>query len=817
MYFRKAAWLGAAMGVSAAGAAWAQDARPNRVAPEGAAAVEEVVVTARRREEGLQDVPVAVSVVSTQEIRALNVLRPQDLSNVVSGLSAEPGGSSGSTRGSNFNFAIRGQFGSTGVVTYVNEVPNYPSDLFDLSGIQVLKGPQGTLFGAVTTGGAILLQTQMPTDELKGFVDVRYSNKQLADVEFGLGGPIVPGVLSVRIAGIGHTGGSFTRDLYNDAPGDGQDNQALRFTAKLDLGRFENVAMATYARNADQVRLNIPLATVGTDLSGRALSIGGQIPASIAALANISCTPACPTYLAVARQQLAGQAALGHYRGYSNNFGQHTNFRTYGFINKANFQMSDWLTVRDIFSYYQSDTTAAGQAEQDGFLLPLTEVNLPTNKGTRTYTNEIQLQAQPTQTMHVTAGYFLQRSRQPTFQRLLVGQVGGFLSGVNVGYISQASKTRSRNQGLFGQVDWEVVPHLTLTGGARKTWIDSTNFTGPNIFSQCVGAAATCAAVIGTTNVNLSSPTNTLPTELLQIPGMPPALVLAETSNLPQAVRSRTNADKITYTLAAHYKVSDDVAVYVTTRTGYKPGGFSTSAPIGFQQFGPENVTDWEAGLKTRWRMDELAGSMELAVYNDDYKDIQQSVNVIDPVSGRMSRVTQNTGAATIRGFDLDLTARYKAFELSGYFSLTDAHYTDYPNTGQFGTSPPYSTLDLTQQQLAHVSKYRWGLRPSVHLQDMGLGQDVVLSANVYYRSKFTGQNSGVLTPYATLEGRTIADLRAEWRNVADTGLRLAAGVLNAGDYQGLVNVVDFTRTSGYAYGNYQQPRTWYLQAHYDF
>lgn len=827
MYLKKSvllsAALGVAIGISATGTAWAQDTQPAQSA-KGANAdgdtvdATELVVTARRRSERLVDVPVSVSVVSTKDINTLNITTAHNVGNIVSGLQAEAGGSSGSTRNSNFNFSIRGQSGETGVVTYVNEVPNYPDNIYDLSSIQVLKGPQGTLFGAVTTGGAILLQTQLPTDELQGFVDVRFSARNQADVEFGVGGPIIPGVLSMRLAGISHTGGSFTRNLYNGQRGDGQDNQALRLTLKLDVGRFEDVLMGTYGRNADQVRLNMPLVAMAKDASGKSLGIAGTIPASIAASAGISCATGCPTWVSVMQQEVAAQALRGHYTGSSNNFGQTPVTETLGIINKANLDLTDWLTIRDIFSFSKTDRTAAGQAEQDGFSLPVTEVLLPVGKGTRTYTNEIQLQAHPMQSMHITTGYFYQHNNQPDYQNLIVSQLGGYLAGglVDVNYISQATKTSSTNKGLFGQVDWEVVPHLTLTGGVRKTWVESTNYASPNIFSGCTGVASVCGSVLSS-GVDLSSPTNTLPTIMVQIPGMPSALALGETSYIAQASGSSFSADKVTYTLAADYKVSDNMSVYVTNRTGYRIGGYNKNAPVGYEQFGPENVTDWEAGIKARWGVGGLAGTFELAVYHDRYSDIQQQVNVIDISTGRGARVTQNAGTAIIKGFDLDVTARYKAFDLTSYFSLTDAHYTQWPNTGQFGSSPPYSTLDLTDQMLAHVSKYRWGLRPALHLSDMGLKQDVVLSANVYYKSKFTGQNSGILSPYAVLPGRTMADIRAEWRNVSDTGLTLAAGVLNVSDYNGLINVVDFTRTFGYAYGNYQQPRTWYAEARFSF
>jgi iron complex outermembrane recepter protein len=815
MRFRKAMWLSATVAGAVSHGAMAQESRPASTASAGT--LEELVVTARRREEDLQKVPVAVSVVTAKEVRSLNILRAQDIGNVVSGLQVDASQGSGvSSRYSQIRFTIRGQSGSTGVVTYVNEVPNFPADVFDMAGVQVLKGPQGTLFGNVTTGGAVLLQPQLPTQEFNGFVNVRAGSFRAIDAEFGVGGPVIPDVLALRLAGVSHTSRGFTHNLFNGARGDGADSQALRFTAKLNLGQFQDVALVAYGRNADQQRLGIPIAVRGTDLSGRSLGINGLIPATVAALNNISCTPTCPTYLSVMQAALARQATLGKYSSYVNAFGQTPVTEPEGFINTASYELTDWLTVKDIFSYSQTDVTSPGHNDIDGFSLPLVDAQVSADKGPRLYTNEINVQAQPTEALHLTAGYYMEHTKQPNYTRTIVSQMGGVLGGANVGYISMAAKPESKINGLYGQADWKILPRLTITGGLRRTETDIINTAAPNIFSQCIGAAATCTAIIGA-GYNLSSPTNTLPTEFLTLPGSPAGLVLGSVKDIPGAVRTELKAHKVTYAAAIAYELTDDISAYLTTRTGYKPGGFNTGAPAGYAGFGPENVKDWEAGIKTRWSFGELFTTANLAVYKDRYKDIQRTLTVAD-VNGRLVNVTANFAQATIKGFDLDVAARFRAFALTAYYSYTDARYDKYPNTGQFGTSPPYSTLDLTTQALSGVSKNRWGLRPSVYLRDLGLGQEVILSANVYGRTSFSSQsNNGIINPYAMLPGRTIVDLRADWNKIGGSNVGISAGVQNARNSRKLIQVNDRSRSSGSAFGFYQTPRTEYVQLNYVF
>jgi iron complex outermembrane recepter protein len=821
MYSRKMAWLGAAIGVSVAsvcGGAWAQEAGPTK--PAAAAdkgAVEELIVTARRREESLQKVPVEVSVVTTAEIDKLVVERAQDIGNIVSGLQVTQVQSQFTeSRYSNPNFTIRGQSGSTGVVVYVNEVPNFPADIFDMSGIQVLKGPQGTLFGNVTTGGAVLLQPKLPTNEFNGFVDVRAGSFNALDMEFGVGGAIIPDVLAIRVAGVSHTSTGFTHDLLNGATGDGADSQAFRVTAKLNLGEIEDVALVAYGRNADEQRLAIPLAATGTDLSGNPLATAGQIPASVAALNNISCVPSCPTYLAVAQQELARQKTLGKYSAYDNDFGQTPVTETHGFINTVKYVVNSWLTVKDIFSWSSTNVTSPGNNDVDGFSLPLVDVYIAADNGPRVYTNEINFQAQPFSTLQLTGGYYYEHDGQNNFTRTEVSQTGGILAGADVGYITLASKPESTISGFYGQGDWKILPRLTLTAGLRRTETDVIDLVAPTIFSQCIGPAGLCNAITGS-GINLSSPTNTLPTQQLTIPGTAEGLVLGVVDNIPSAVRSELNAHKVTYTAAIAYEVSDDISTYLTTRTGYKPGGFNASAPVGFTSFGPELVTDWEGGIKTRWKLDDFAGTANLAIYHDDYTNIQRAESVKSS-TGFISVVTANAAAARIQGFDLDVTTRYKAFDMNAYWSYTDARYTKFPNTGEFGTAPPYSTLDLTTQALAGVSKNRFGIRPSISLNELGVSEDVVLSANVYYQSSFSSQaNNGIIDPLSELPGRTIFDLRADWRKVHGSNLTVSAGIQNAGNDQSLINVNDRTRTGGTALGFYQEPRTEYVEFRYAF
>jgi iron complex outermembrane receptor protein len=155
------------------------------------AEVNDIIVTARRRAELSQDVPLAITAFSQESLRANNVTSAVDLSRVAPGLVGVP--SSGNPN--LVDFSIRGRglvYGAAAgsVETYFSDVPlspnfqmpQLPPQFFDLQSVQVLKGPQGTLFGRSTTGGAVLLQPQLPTDKFEGYARLQagnYSNIQL--------------------------------------------------------------------------------------------------------------------------------------------------------------------------------------------------------------------------------------------------------------------------------------------------------------------------------------------------------------------------------------------------------------------------------------------------------------------------------------------------------------------------------------------------------------------------------------------------------------------------------------------------------------
>ncbi len=176
----------------------------------------EILVTARRRSENIEKVPISITAIGGEQLRTRSIFSDTDLQTAVPGLTIRQNGSS-----NQYTYAIRGQSIDTytnsppAVLPYIDEVQivtHSANPLYDLEGIQVLKGPQGTLFGRNTTGGAILFQTAKPDDKFGGYILGRYGNFNSRHVEGAVSLP-VSDKIAFRIAGDYTGGGAFVRNI----------------------------------------------------------------------------------------------------------------------------------------------------------------------------------------------------------------------------------------------------------------------------------------------------------------------------------------------------------------------------------------------------------------------------------------------------------------------------------------------------------------------------------------------------------------------------------------------------------------------------
>jgi len=269
----------------------------------------EIIVTARKREETLQKVPVAVSAFTGEGLRQKNITNIYDIAANVPGLAVRSGAAERGT----VDFFIRGQ-GSTAnsppsVITYFGEAPAYTSllgsdiEFYDIGSVQVLKGPQGTLFGRSATGGAVLLGPQRPTNKIEGYVTVRAGSYNMHELNGALNIPLIPDVLKMRFSGSVERRDGFFKNTNGFRDQDDRHREGYRL--QLDFTPspvFEDLFMF-YGQHVNEGSTGMSLLEFNPNVPGTRYSTtpGSAGAATVAAICGA--TSPNPTALAAARQR----------------------------------------------------------------------------------------------------------------------------------------------------------------------------------------------------------------------------------------------------------------------------------------------------------------------------------------------------------------------------------------------------------------------------------------------------------------------------------------------------------------------------------
>ena len=226
--------------------------------PANANGLGEITVTARRTSEKLEEVPVAVAAITPAELTEQHITTQADLQYSTPGLTVRETGSS-----DQLNYSIRGQsidafsFAAPAVVTYFNEVPiggGAASQLFDLEAVQVLKGPQGTLFGRNATGGAVLYGARKPTTDFEAEATVDYGNYNDEEIEAAVNLPIAGGI-ALRFAGKTQTRDGYEHNLLLNTYVDSIDSRVGRVSLLIAPpgSAFQNITMVQLSKDGGYV------------------------------------------------------------------------------------------------------------------------------------------------------------------------------------------------------------------------------------------------------------------------------------------------------------------------------------------------------------------------------------------------------------------------------------------------------------------------------------------------------------------------------------------------------------------------------------
>lgn len=721
---------------------------------------DDIVVTARRTEEKLSDVPVSVTAISATTLQERRILSETDLQTATPGLTVRQTNSS-----NQLAFSLRGQsldafsFAAPAVLTYVNEFNAQgvaASSFYDLQSIQVLKGPQGTLFGRNATGGAVLYQTQRPTDELGGYAKASYGNYDARSLEGAINIPLND-LGAFRVASQYVKRDGYQRNVWLGTKNGSLDSFSVRPSLVLHLSdRLENYSMFQYLHTGG---VSAGLKAQNTYVTGQMngstpLSFGlpsnTLYPNGISALLKDSARFTQLGFNGLA-SFMEAQKGYGFYDIFNNQTGAHR-ANQYTATNTTTFEASDSMTIKNVVGYNKA--SSRDRTDVDG--TPFEPLLIGFDHGTdaegysyrqKQFSDELQVSGKlADDRLNYIAGlYYFSGSDYQRMQLAFApdyafcgADVCPSYAPTGVGAFLREYTIKSKSKAVYAQMSYALTDRLNITAGGRWTW-EQTKLTPTRRTSGYDGSQD---------DFNLG------------LPGFPAS--------------AKLKANKPSWTLSADYKISDALMVYVSQRGSWRTGGFNGTAANALaggqftaNSFEPETTYDFEVGTKFNGFLGDMPANFNVAVYDQHIKKVIRAIYL------GVAAVSGNVPKARVTGVEFDGSIRpAKWFQLGGMVSYTNARYTGTPEATVGNTTVHFGPYGDAPKWTAS------GFFRATH-EMPGVGE-FALRGDIYTQSKFYYSNAqDTILPGTTIKSYKLIDARLELNNISDTGISVAGFVKN--------------------------------------
>jgi iron complex outermembrane receptor protein len=729
---------------------------PAAVAADDAADGPDVVVTARRQSERAQDVPVALSVLSGRGLEQTGAYTLTDIQQQAPSLTAfnsNPRNSSVAIRGIGVSSASDGLDTSVGVYidgVYLGRPGMALADLIDVERVEVLRGPQGTLFGRNNSAGVLNITTRAPSFDFGLTAEVSGGNYYYNQERVAVTGPLVDGLLAFRVTGFNTHRNGVLPNITTGSPAN------------------------SVGRSGGRAQL---LATPSSDLSVRLIVDYSQEDDTCCVSTLKTVLP--PSISAATRRTLQAFAALGYTPTATTDYTRNNSLqqmRTHQW--GASFQ-ADWelgfatATSISAYKYWYFNPLQ----DSDNTPLDIIQVNVATTRD-RQFSQEFRLASGPGRfNWQVGAYLFHQRLKDhyilnqfgfeasafyTTYARLANPAAVAISIAPTSQYIDDVD-TSVDSQAVFGQANFAIVPTVILTAGIRYTHDkrDGTSITSNR----------------GTPNPATSIPFN----------------YDVSVSN-----------NNVSWLTTLSWKPTGDLLAYATYSTGYKGAGLNLNAAVSAGTplvLRPEKVRNVEVGIKQQLFDNRL--TLNIAGFWTNLKGLQ--ANIV-PSNGNRSYLA-NVGNVRTRGIEADVTLRATdRLTFSGSGAYNDATYTSYPNAPcPVGVT---GVCDLTGERLYQSPK--WTANGTVDYRfDAGRGIKPYFIGRYANRSNALGTVDA--SPYGLISGYSLVSLRIG-STFGDGRYDLSAWVDNALDktyYQNL-STTSIVGASAYGFGGQLgTPRTY--------
>lgn len=743
-------------------------------------ATNDIVVTAQRKEEKLSRVPLSVVAFGAKELEKRNITSEQAIGTLVPGLQVKNGQNS-----NQLSFSLRGQtldpFSGTSpaVLTYLNEAPYNPGNtataFFDLGSIQVLKGPQGTLFGRNATGGAVLYSTPMPGDQFSGYITVRGASRNYGQIQAAVDLPLIPGKLAVRLAADITRGDGYIRNLNTgNTLGDKNSRSGRATILFTPTDTIRNVTILQY----DDVK--------GTEGAGgiwtyNSSPICTPSPCTAAQLASgqfsqynsdgtthtVTHTPGSPgapltdTLFAIYGGN-SGPVRPGFFPGGVEGYTQfaHANpfavwlqydlpHRAHNFFasNTTEVDLGSDIKIKNIFSYLKGYAQTPGNLAGGPFgalwLFKLTGVNATGTPGGEIFhsenvSDELQLQGKTADgRLNYTAGLFYSSAHR---NEEIPINIGGDLGlPAPLADIAYDYRNRENSKAIFGQIGYQLTDKLTVNVGGRYTWVT-------------VGITQNAGNVFG-------------------VDPLSPAATQEQKLSAPA------------WTFNLQYQINPSNMIYFAQRGSFRSGNLNgTVAPFtdpltgrSANFFKNEYVHDFEVGYKFNGHIGNVPAQLNIAAYDVIVKDAQHALYAI--VGGNPAGFTVNVPQSVTKGVEVDgnfgLT---RWLDLGFNMAYTDARYTQNIVPIPFVGTLPVDTYPDSPKWSGSVNM-TVKLPVPENVGSMDLRADFYGQTHTFFSS-----TNGTSTPGTRLEGYSTVGLRFGWNEIMKSRVSAAVYVRNLGD-----------------------------------
>lgn len=754
--------------------------------------IDDIVVTARRKDEQLQEVPVAITALSGEQLEARGILKASDLTASVPGTFSAPGGS----RGSNSPiFGIRGQLNrdptasnDPSIGLYFAEVPwsrvqGSNAAFLDLQSVEVLKGPQGTLFGRNTTGGAILITPHAPTDVVEGYAKLTGGSYDLFGYEAVANLP-ASDTVAMRLATSHEQRRGFLIAVNSGQRLNDVDNYSVRASAKWtpsdDFSSTTIASFYTSNTNSDGMRL------IGVAPRSPSAGLAGLYPRFVDALARTNQLGKYEFFTQFS-PDVANVEILGAPSVYTTE--QYARVRTWSVQNSSLLELGESpifgdLKLKNIIAYREVKEAVSSDTVATDFL----NIAATFSMNMKQFSEELQLQGTSGDVDYIVGIFY---SRETGYDRSKNYSVVPRPSLVD-------NVVTNTSYSAFANINYDlssvVAPGLGISAGIRFN-NDKRFWNGMNRNQTSFGETA--------------SPQYTCPLQ--------PTVPVNDGSLCNRPVSTSFHVP--TWNIAVSYKAAPGSLLYGTVSRGYRAGGYSLSAanPAAAEPFLEENVLNYEIGSKNDFNLGTTDIRLNLAAFYTDYSDIQRTVNIAGGTSNR----TINAAKAHILGGEVDLSVKpTRDLLLSLAYSYIRPKYdsfTDFYTETDPAFLPPGVTgvvypVDVSDSDFILVSRHSLSASLSYTVPIDERRGTLSLNANYYYRSSFLTTSDintancqivGNPNPAAIytncynragrLPGYALLNFRADWRDVMGQGFDLSVFVNNVTDkyyYNNALNVL---------------------------